>query len=141
MEGVLAMGQQTPSFILQHAQILLPAAVLFAFLIYVFDVVERVSRSKWYLNAYSYLKFFYASFLKPHDRGDEPNQQFALESFYRSQAQVYDVTRARLLRGREDLLGLLAAQLKYKMDKNISNGRPVWVDVSSRVKPNLHRLT
>ena len=32
---------------------------------------------------FSYLKFFYATFLKPHEKGD--GQQDALESFYRTQ--------------------------------------------------------
>lgn len=32
---------------------------------------------------FSYLKFFYATFLKPHEKGD--GQQDALESFYKAQ--------------------------------------------------------
>lgn len=52
----------------------------------------------------SFLRFFYASFIKPHT-GDGPGngQQDALESFYSAQAGVYDATRKRLLRGREDM--------------------------------------
>lgn len=47
------------------------------------------------------------------------------------QASVYDATRHRLLRGREDMLGLVAAQLKYKLEnKEIKAGKAVWVDVS-----------
>lgn len=46
-------------------------------------------------------------------------------------AAVYDDTRRRLLRGREDMLGLLAAQLKYKVEnQELSGGQAVWVDVS-----------
>lgn len=47
------------------------------------------------------------------------------------QAAVYDATRTRLLRGREDMLGLLAAQLKHKVVKQDAKARGlVWVDVS-----------
>jgi len=52
----------------------------------------------------SFLRFFYASFLKPHTGDGIGNgQQDALESFYSAQAGVYDATRKRLLRGREDM--------------------------------------
>lgn len=47
------------------------------------------------------------------------------------QAGVYDATRKRLLCGREDMLGLVAAQLKYKVEtKALQSGKAVWVDVS-----------
>lgn len=36
---------------------------------------------------FTYLKFIYASFLKPHDKGAE-GQQDALESFYKTQVGV-----------------------------------------------------
>jgi len=52
----------------------------------------------------SFLRFFYASFLKPHTGDGTGNgQQDALESFYSAQAGVYDATRKTLLRGREDM--------------------------------------
>ena len=41
-------------------------------------------------------------------------QQDALESFYGQQAGAYDNTRKVLLRGREDMLALVAAQLESK---------------------------
>ena len=44
---------------------------------------------------------------------------------------MYDATRRRLLRGREDMLGLLAAQLKFKVEKeDLQRGQVIWVDVS-----------
>ena len=47
------------------------------------------------------------------------------------QAAVYDATRRRLLCGREDMLGLVAAQLNYKVgSKDVKAGKAVWVDVS-----------
>ena len=53
----------------------------------------------------------------------------------REKANVYDATRRRLLRGREDMLGLVAAQLKNKVEsKKIQSGKAVWVDVSGCLK-------
>lgn len=79
----------------------------------------------------SFLRFFYASFLKPHTGdGTENGQQDALESFYKAQAGVYDATRRSLLRGREDMLGLVAAQLVQKEAKQQApNPKRIWVDV------------
>lgn len=45
------------------------------------------------------------------------------------QASVYDATRKKLLCGREDMLALLAAQLKYRQSQH-QLSKPVWVDVS-----------
>jgi betaine lipid synthase len=73
----------------------------------------------------AYVRFAYACFFKPHTGDDSGNQQDALESFYRAQADVYDHTRRRLLHGREDMLCLVAAQLKRRATK----GKPIWVDV------------
>ena len=47
------------------------------------------------------------------------------------QAAIYDATRRRLLCGREDMLGLVGAQLKHKVEnRQIKAGKAVWVDVS-----------
>ena len=75
---------------------------------------------------HAYLRFIYGSFLKPHTGDSNGNQQEALESFYESQAEAYDTTRTTLLRGRDDMIELVAAQLKHK---NFAR-EPVWVDVS-----------
>ncbi|KAG9379642.1 hypothetical protein A1F94_009998 [Pyrenophora tritici-repentis] len=77
----------------------------------------------------AYLKFVYGCFLKPHTGDGSGSQQDALESFYKAQAEVYDATRLKLLRGREDMLGLVAAQLKYRTDAGLISQRPVWVDI------------
>lgn len=46
------------------------------------------------------------------------------------QADVYDASRKKLLRGREDMLALLAAQLKFQAQQGAwSRSRPIWVDV------------
>jgi hypothetical protein len=96
----------------------------------------------------AYLKFAYGCFLKPHTGDGSGSQQDALvgrdifskvtradhlqESFYKAQADVYDATRVRLLCGREDMLGLVAAQLKHRAEAGLITQRPVWVDVCMR---------
>jgi betaine lipid synthase len=79
-----------------------------------------------------YARFVYACFLKPHTGDDSGSQQDALESFYKAQAVGYDATRARLLHGRDDLLGIVASQLKE--ERTFATGKPIWVDVSCSQK-------
>ena len=74
-----------------------------------------------YILCKPFLIFFYNCFLKPHAKGSTSAQQDALESFYSGQAAVYDATRAKLLRGREEMLKLAAAQLKLR-DQNLRLG-------------------
>lgn len=82
----------------------------------------------------SFFLFFYSSFIKPHQGGIKGNQQDALESFYKKQAGAYDATRKVLLRGREDMLALVAAQLQAKLketnSKYSNKNKRIWVDVS-----------
>ncbi len=85
----------------------------------------------------SLLLFVYSCFLKPHLARTEGTQQDALEYFYSSQSNIYDSTRATLLKGREDMLALVAAQLRFKKaarrQKQGEDGgrkaKPIWVDV------------
>ena len=90
----------------------------------------------------TFCKFFYASFLKPHTGdGALTGQQAALESFYKAQADVYDASRKLLLRGREDMLGLAAAQLKYKAEKGaFDKKRPIWVDIGGGTGYNIEAM-
>ena len=85
----------------------------------------------------SFFLFFYSSFLKPHQGDSKASQQDALESFYKKQAGAYDATRKVLLRGREDMLALVLAQLKAKSQEveseKIPSKKRVWVDVSAWV--------
>lgn len=74
--------------------------------------------------------FFYSCFLKPHNGDANGNQQDALESFYKKQAGVYDTTRKALLKGREDMLALAAAQLAHRTGNGDEKKR-IWVDVST----------
>ncbi|KAI9764843.1 MAG: hypothetical protein M1840_007989 [Geoglossum simile] len=86
----------------------------------------------------SYLTFFYASFLKPRS-GD--SQQDAMESFYEIQARAYDTSRRKLLRGREDMLGLAAAQLKLRVEQSCVNSRPIWVDIRGGTSYNIEAMS
>lgn len=80
----------------------------------------------------SFVLFFYSCFIKPNEGGSKASQQDALESFYKKQAGAYDATRKVLLRGREDMLALVAAQLEAKaeMASDSNKTKRIWVDVS-----------
>lgn len=88
-----------------------------------------------------FLLFFYSSFIKPHQGDRRASQQDALESFYKTQAGAYDATRRVLLRGREDMLGLVAAQLESKRREMEAAGKSqakrVWVDVGAAPRPRV----
>lgn len=54
------------------------------------------------------------------------------------QANVYDASRRRLLCGREDMLALAAAQLKFQKQQGLwGQSKPIWVDVSRSRKFNV----
>ena len=75
--------------------------------------------------------FCWSCFVKPHESGSGETQQDALESFYKIQANVYDSTRRVLLKGREDMLSLVAAQLAHKAKHERPRKKMIWVDVST----------
>lgn len=82
----------------------------------------------------SFFLFFYSCFIKPHQGDSKASQQDALESFYKKQAGAYDATRKLLLRGREDMLALVAAQLEAKAKIADDNKtKRIWVDVSASI--------
>ncbi|KAI1431835.1 hypothetical protein GGR50DRAFT_37127 [Xylaria sp. CBS 124048] len=86
--------------------------------------------------------FFYSCFLKPHQGDAKGNQQDALESFYKTQAGAYDVTRKGLLKGREDMLALAAAQLALKAKTTKSPAtRRVWVDIGGGTGWNIEAMS
>ena len=130
------MASHTPSILAKdpHSQIIIVGVAIFLLIGIIFAVVFRPSKvdeENPSEGLTSYLRFFYASFLKPHDGDGTVNgQQDALESFYKAQAGVYDATRKRLLRGREDMLALVAAQLAQKAVNGTNSPKRIWVDVS-----------
>ncbi|KAK0117966.1 hypothetical protein ONS95_012277 [Cadophora gregata] len=144
------MASLTPSVLAHdpHAQIILVGAALILLIGVIFAATFRSSRSKKVndedLTAFgSFLRFFYASFLKPHTGDGTGNgQQDALESFYKAQAGVYDATRKRLLRGREDMLGLVAAQLVQKAARERTHDpKRIWVDIGGGTGWNIEAMS
>ncbi|KAI1136057.1 hypothetical protein F5Y05DRAFT_122398 [Hypoxylon sp. FL0543] len=85
--------------------------------------------------------FFYTCFLKPHDGDSNGNQQDALESFYKKQAGAYDATRKALLKGREDMLSLAAAQLAHRTKDRDENRKRIWVDVGGGTGWNIEAMS
>ncbi|KAG8680317.1 hypothetical protein FRC11_002643, partial [Ceratobasidium sp. 423] len=69
------------------------------------------------------LRFIWHCFLRP--LGKSENQEDRLDQFYEGQAEIYDSTRQRLLRGRKTMLQLVAAHMRErKSEKPL-----VWVDI------------
>lgn len=85
-------------------------------------------------------QFAYSCFLKPHTGDGTGNQQDALESFYSSQASIYDATRSKLLQGREDMLAIVAAQVKYRRETGQIANKPIWVDVGGGTGWNIEQM-
>ncbi|KAH9268645.1 hypothetical protein BASA83_009279 [Batrachochytrium salamandrivorans] len=74
-----------------------------------------------------YMVFAYNCFIKPYLKAkpvgiDSDQHQQRLEQFYEGQADIYDITRRRLLRGRSTMLKLCAAQLRQYYPCNFANG-------------------
>ncbi|KAJ5974158.1 hypothetical protein N7481_011368 [Penicillium waksmanii] len=131
----------SPSMDWLHVYIAGAAFLVFALVALVLFVSFQPVKIDLNHGAFTYFKFIWASFLKPHD-SQAGDQQDALESFYKTQASVYDATRRRLLRGREDMLGLIAAQLKHKVEsKEIKSGKAVWVDIGGGTGYNIEAMS
>jgi betaine lipid synthase len=130
-----------------HSTIRIAALLVFTLVLCAF-YFSSIRKASWENSGLSsYLKFAYSCFIKPHHTTLDGGQQSALEGFYSTQvciltlrntladnpqAAVYDATRKRLLLGREDLLGLIAAQLQRKQDATSADlklRKPIWVDV------------
>ena len=101
--------------------------IVLAYLVLSFTELSLLRKT--YNAIWHYGTFAYTCFLKPHSGDGTGNQQDALESFYSSQASIYDATRSRLLQGREDMLALAAAQMKTRRESGQINKKPIWVDI------------
>ncbi|KAF5016477.1 hypothetical protein F66182_11829, partial [Fusarium sp. NRRL 66182] len=128
---------------LSTPHIMVGVALVLVFGLVASIVVLSLQKSKldWNKGFLSYIQFAYSCFIKPHERDSEgeAGQQHALESFYRAQASVYDATRKKLLCGREDMLALLAAQLKYRQSQH-QVSKPVWVDIGGGTGYNIEAM-
>ncbi|KAK8151531.1 hypothetical protein IWX90DRAFT_94699 [Phyllosticta citrichinensis] len=124
-----------------HLPFVLLALVLFVLLVFLYALRDtQDTRQKPSNSLRAYIRFVWGCFLKPHTGDGTRNQQDALESFYQAQASVYDATRARLLSGRDDMLALVAAQLKYKVDAGILPGKPIWIDIGGGTGWNIEQM-
>ncbi|KIP07889.1 hypothetical protein PHLGIDRAFT_510955 [Phlebiopsis gigantea 11061_1 CR5-6] len=85
-----------------------------------------------------YLIFAWMCFFRPIGR-KECDQQQRLDSFYEGQAEVYDATRHRLLRGRHTLLRLCAAHLRQMKRENPKKPL-VWVDIGGGTGFNIEEM-
>ncbi|KAG8708678.1 hypothetical protein FRC09_001099 [Ceratobasidium sp. 395] len=70
------------------------------------------------------LRFIWYCFLRP--LGGAKTQQDRLDQFYEGQADIYDSTRRKLLRGRKTMLALTAAHLR---ERKTTQKPLVWVDI------------
>ncbi|KAF0711196.1 hypothetical protein AaE_012253 [Aphanomyces astaci] len=114
-----------------------------------------------------FLLFAWNCFIRPFLHAKKANgvdsdeHQARLEQFYESQADIYDVTRRRLLRGRSTMLKLCAAQLSQfypvrqptvSSDSNGdvmmsprypprgANRRFAWIDIGGGTGENIERM-
>ena len=87
-----------------------------------------------------YGTFAYSCFLKPHSGDGTGSQQDALESFYRSQASIYDATRNKLLQGRHEMLALVAAQIRHRLAIGRIHPKPIWVDIGGGTGWNIEQM-
>jgi betaine lipid synthase len=90
------------------------------------------------------LRFIWNCFLKPLGKAHD-NQSQVLDAFYAGQADVYDTTRTHLLKGREDMLQLLASHLKAQPQGISGAGgaavKPkIWVDIGGGTGWNIEKM-
>lgn len=134
-EAAGALAQPSVQLAICFAIVVCIYAFLFAHH-YHLGPIKEGTKSQDLVNApsslYTGAQFVWNCFFKPHSSDGSRSQQDALESFYKAQASIYDATRSSLLRGREDMLGLVAAQLKHRVKTGSLPSRPVWVDVGCR---------
>ncbi|CAK4655535.1 hypothetical protein LEN26_009425 [Aphanomyces euteiches] len=141
---------------------LLPMAVQVVGLTLLFAVAAFLATS-----GRPFLLFAWNCFIRPFLHAKKANgvdseeHQARLEQFYESQADIYDVTRRRLLRGRSTMLKLCAAQLAqfYPLRQSVSsdsegevmaplspryprgaNRRFAWIDIGGGTGENIERM-
>lgn len=83
------------------------------------------------------IRFIWHCFLRP--LGAAETQKDRLDQFYKGQAEIYDSTRQKLLRGRETMLNLAAAHLRER--ENGKGRKPlVWVDIGGGTGWNIETM-
>lgn len=113
-----------------HIQVL-KMSLLIAVIISAFLIFHSKVKSK------SFLVFIWACFIKPFipsSRKHSHTHQNNLESFYKTQAKVYDTTREILLQGRDKALKLAYAHISQK--ENL-----VWIDIGGGTGLNIEKMS
>ncbi|KAJ3078551.1 hypothetical protein HDU99_000524 [Rhizoclosmatium hyalinum] len=100
-----------------------------------------------------YFRFAYNCFIKPFltkkaNGLDSSAHQDRLEAFYAGQADIYDDTRSRLLRGRSTMLKLCASELSKKFPTHFNElatrperrKRYAWIDVGGGTGYNVELM-
>lgn len=88
---------------------------------------------------YLLLRFAYSCFIAPI--GHSTVQKDRLDNFYKSQASIYDATRGRLLKGREEMLRLAAAHVEEQLQQAPhKRGNLIWVDVGGGTGYNIEQM-
>lgn len=82
-------------------------------------------------------QFVWNCFLQP--LGKQTDQAGRLNRFYSGQAEIYDKTRSKLLRGRGTMLKLSAAHLREQRRKDPSK-RLVWLDIGGGTGWNVEEM-
>jgi len=106
----------------QHPVIAGFATIIFSVLAVIIYKAQNISRL---------IQFAWCCFFKPV-RGASQSEN--LDSFYTAQADIYDATRTALLKGRETMLQLAAAELKARYEihpssPNLMRQPRIWVDM------------
>ncbi|OCF62173.1 betaine lipid synthase [Kwoniella mangroviensis CBS 10435] len=97
------------------------------------------------------LRFAYNCFIKPffvrskHLISAQDARKAKLEAFYSGQADLYDSTRSTLLKGRENMLALLAAHLKAQPEplslrQSSQSKKKIWVDLGGGTGWNIEKM-
>lgn len=86
------LGSGRNGWSLPHLQIAAAAVFVVALVSSVLLFVLRKPKMKHDSAIYTYFKFFYASFVKPHESHGQGDQQRALESFYKTQVLTAIIT-------------------------------------------------
>ncbi|KAG8722187.1 hypothetical protein FRC08_005936 [Ceratobasidium sp. 394] len=81
------------------------------------------------------LRFIWHCFLRP--LGGAKTQQDRLDQFYEGQAEIYDSTRRKLLRGRKTMLTLAAAHLR---ERKTARKPLIWVDIGGGTGWNIEAM-
>lgn len=126
---------QLPS-LLSHVKGIESFSFLYSVVVLAIFVIALRIRSQIYL----LLRFVWSCFLAPIGHGAA--QKDRLDKFYGSQAEIYDATRGRLLKGREEMLRLTASHLKDQLERGEWSGKKlVWVDVGGGTGYNIEKMS